>query len=213
MLCSSSPKDGRAPYEHKYVRLEGTPHTLLACSPSHLAGLARISPALDCMSSHNILDGRSLLLLGAGAALGVGACWLVSSAHSTSRDTVRTQSGTIASTTNRSAEASDSKNQSASALSGLAGAGAGAGVSVSRFQEDEVLTEQLTRNVQFFGLEGQQRIADAYVVIVGLGVSSTCAHMLQAVICRYISNAVPSLGTRHAGGSDPHASLAQLSAC
>ena len=38
-------------------------------------------------------------------------------------------------------------------------------------REDEVLSEQLTRNVQFFGEEPQQRIADAFVVVVGLGVS------------------------------------------
>jgi hypothetical protein len=43
--------------------------------------------------------------------------------------------------------------------------------SVRRFHEDDVLREQLTRNVQFFGLEGQQRVSDAYVIVVGLGVS------------------------------------------
>lgn len=37
-------------------------------------------------------------------------------------------------------------------------------------QEDEVITEQLTRNIQFFGLERQQRVADAFVIVVGLGV-------------------------------------------
>lgn len=43
--------------------------------------------------------------------------------------------------------------------------------SVRRFAEDDIIAEQLTRNVQFFGAEGQQRIADAFVVVVGLGVS------------------------------------------
>ena len=33
-----------------------------------------------------------------------------------------------------------------------------------------MVSEQLTRNIQFFGLEKQQRIADAFVVVVGLGV-------------------------------------------
>ena len=37
-------------------------------------------------------------------------------------------------------------------------------------REDEVIAEQLTRNVQFFGEDAQQRIADAFVVVVGLGV-------------------------------------------
>jgi hypothetical protein len=43
--------------------------------------------------------------------------------------------------------------------------------SVADFQDDDILVEQLTRNVQFFGLEAQQRIARAFVVVVGLGVS------------------------------------------
>jgi hypothetical protein len=39
------------------------------------------------------------------------------------------------------------------------------------FDRDEVLAEQLTRNVQFFGLEQQRAVARAFVVIIGLGVS------------------------------------------
>ena len=38
------------------------------------------------------------------------------------------------------------------------------------FENDAILAEQLTRNVQFFGLEGQKKIANAFVVVVGLGV-------------------------------------------
>ncbi len=45
-------------------------------------------------------------------------------------------------------------------------------------QDDEVITEQLTRNIQFFGLDRQQRIADAFVIVVGLGV---CVHCAQYV--------------------------------
>lgn len=44
--------------------------------------------------------------------------------------------------------------------------------SVASFHEDDILGEQLTRNVQFFGLEAQQRIGQAFVVVVGLGVSA-----------------------------------------
>ena len=36
--------------------------------------------------------------------------------------------------------------------------------------EDEVVREQLTRNLQFFGEEGQSRVSGAFVVVVGLGV-------------------------------------------
>lgn len=35
---------------------------------------------------------------------------------------------------------------------------------------DEVLTEQLTRNLQFFGADAQGRVARSFVVVVGLGV-------------------------------------------
>lgn len=45
--------------------------------------------------------------------------------------------------------------------------------------DDEILSEQFTRNVQFFGKEGQQKVSEAYVVVVGLGgVGSHAAHLL-----------------------------------
>ncbi|XP_057972265.1 tRNA threonylcarbamoyladenosine dehydratase isoform X2 [Malania oleifera] len=44
---------------------------------------------------------------------------------------------------------------------------------------DEIVSEQLTRNVQFFGLQSQQKVAASYVVIIGLGgVGSHAASML-----------------------------------
>ncbi|XP_055810943.1 tRNA threonylcarbamoyladenosine dehydratase [Solanum dulcamara] len=44
---------------------------------------------------------------------------------------------------------------------------------------DEVVSEQLTRNIQFFGLEAQQKVTASYVVVVGLGgVGSHAASML-----------------------------------
>lgn len=44
------------------------------------------------------------------------------------------------------------------------------GVGIENALEDEILAEQFTRNVQFFGNEGQAAIHKAFVVIVGLGV-------------------------------------------
>lgn len=45
--------------------------------------------------------------------------------------------------------------------------------------EDEVLAEQFTRNTQFFGREGQARVAGSFVVVIGLGgVGSHAAAML-----------------------------------
>ncbi|KAI3426846.1 hypothetical protein D9Q98_006792 [Chlorella vulgaris] len=47
------------------------------------------------------------------------------------------------------------------------------------FEQDEILAEQLTRNVQFFGLEAQKTIGGSFVVVVGLGgVGSHAAHLL-----------------------------------
>ena len=36
---------------------------------------------------------------------------------------------------------------------------------------DEILSEQFTRNTQFFGRDGQSQVHDAFVIVVGLGVS------------------------------------------
>ncbi|CAL5228157.1 g11237 [Coccomyxa viridis] len=45
--------------------------------------------------------------------------------------------------------------------------------------DDEVLGEHFTRNVQFFGRPGQERIMGAFVIVVGLGgVGSHAAHLL-----------------------------------
>nr|GMC93279.1 tRNA threonylcarbamoyladenosine dehydratase [Ipomoea batatas]GME19053.1 tRNA threonylcarbamoyladenosine dehydratase [Ipomoea batatas] len=44
---------------------------------------------------------------------------------------------------------------------------------------DEVVCEQLTRNIQFFGLDAQQKVTASYVVVIGLGgVGSHAANML-----------------------------------
>lgn len=52
-------------------------------------------------------------------------------------------------------------------------------VSVENFEEDDIIKEQLTRNVQFFGLPGQKEISKSFVVVVGLGgVGSHAAHLL-----------------------------------
>ncbi|KAL5574331.1 hypothetical protein UlMin_023928 [Ulmus minor] len=44
---------------------------------------------------------------------------------------------------------------------------------------DEIVAEQLTRNIQFFGLQSQQKVTASYVVVIGLGgVGSHAASML-----------------------------------
>lgn len=50
---------------------------------------------------------------------------------------------------------------------------------MQNFLDDEILNEQLTRNIQFFGEKGQRSIAESFVIVVGLGgVGSHAAHML-----------------------------------
>ncbi|WCJ25174.1 NAD(P)-binding Rossmann-fold superfamily protein [Euphorbia peplus] len=49
----------------------------------------------------------------------------------------------------------------------------------SNLLTDEIVSEQLTRNIQFFGLEAQQNVTASYVVVIGLGgVGSHAASML-----------------------------------
>lgn len=43
--------------------------------------------------------------------------------------------------------------------------------SLQEFEHDEILAEQLTRNVQFFGIDRQKIIANSFVAVIGLGVS------------------------------------------
>jgi glutamate-1-semialdehyde aminotransferase len=51
--------------------------------------------------------------------------------------------------------------------------------SLQEFDQDEVLAEQLTRNVQFFGLDNQKGITKSFVVVIGLGVRSNKASVQQ----------------------------------
>ena len=52
-------------------------------------------------------------------------------------------------------------------------------VSTFTHMDDEIVREHFTRNIQFFGEKGQQRVARAFIVVIGLGgVGSHCAHML-----------------------------------
>ncbi|XP_043808778.1 tRNA threonylcarbamoyladenosine dehydratase isoform X3 [Manihot esculenta] len=53
------------------------------------------------------------------------------------------------------------------------------GTSCPDLLTDEIVSEQLTRNIQFFGLESQRKVTASYVVIIGLGgVGSHAASML-----------------------------------
>ena len=62
------------------------------------------------------------------------------------------------------------------APSPAAAAGSKPGCSLSL--DDDIVGEQLTRNVQFWGRPGQERVCSAFVVVVGLGVSRNQAEEL-----------------------------------
>lgn len=110
----------------------------------------------------------------AGAALGAGAL-LLYTRLSSSRQAGAGQDGLEAAA---AASAAVGGNAASGGGGGLApppaaaarSQPAAAALDMSRFDEDEVLEEQLTRNVQFFGREAQRGIGGAFVVVVGLGV-------------------------------------------
>ncbi|PON83179.1 Ubiquitin-activating enzyme E [Trema orientale] len=53
------------------------------------------------------------------------------------------------------------------------------GMEASDLLSDDIVSEHLTRNVQFFGLESQHKVTGSYVVVIGLGgVGSHAASML-----------------------------------
>jgi hypothetical protein len=48
--------------------------------------------------------------------------------------------------------------------------------------DDEILGEHFTRNVQFFGREGQEKIMGAFVIVVGLGVRPLLYTLMRALL-------------------------------
>ncbi|XP_039054230.1 tRNA threonylcarbamoyladenosine dehydratase-like [Hibiscus syriacus] len=53
------------------------------------------------------------------------------------------------------------------------------GLAALNLLADEIVSEQLTRNIQFFGLDSQEKVTSSYVVVIGLGgVGSHAASML-----------------------------------
>lgn len=112
---------------------------------------------------------HTVLAFAAGAALGAGALYLYT------REAERSQQPVDGSAAAQAAGGGGGAVAAAGSGGGSATLAAqpspAAPVDMSHFDEDEILEEQLTRNVQFFGLEAQRRIGGAFVVVVGLGVS------------------------------------------
>lgn len=112
--------------------------------------------------------GQAAAAFAAGAALGAGALLL----YTRNQNTAAAAAGSVG--------LQHDGDAGAAPLPAAAANGATAsGFDMSHFDQDEILEEQLTRNVQFFGLEAQRRIGGAFVVVVGLGgVGSHAAHLL-----------------------------------
>lgn len=64
----------------------------------------------------------------------------------------------------------DAQPHSSSAASNADASGGTDAPTMARFEEDEILKEQFTRNVQFFGQDGQSKVTQSFVVVIGLGV-------------------------------------------
>lgn len=114
------------------------------------------------------MDSRSAALgFAAGAALGAGALYLYTCSQRCQQTAAPPDSAAVA---------QQLASGGGDALPGAAAAAPLHGpVDMGCFEQDEILEEQLTRNVQFFGLEAQKRIGGSFVVVVGLGVSSWAA--------------------------------------
>lgn len=113
-----------------------------------------------------IMDSRAgaAVAFAAGAALGATALYLCTRQQPPDR---------------MSNAAAGSQAPAAAAIAATAAAAEPAGstgtAGLRNFEQDEILAEQLTRNVQFFGLEAQKTIGGSFVVVVGLGVRAAPA--------------------------------------
>lgn len=114
-----------------------------------------------CSSQAGMEPRHAAAAFAAGAAVGLGATLLYTRA-TRSQNTAADQA----------AAAGEQGLAAAAPPLPVANGGSLPAFSMADFDSDEILEEQLTRNVQFFGLEAQRRIGGAFVVVVGLGVSS-----------------------------------------
>ena len=129
-------------------------------------------------------DGKSFWLgVAAGAAVGVGLGYAAQRAFATpcrapegahnktcfAQLPIMIVTGTMLSRTHALRCASTGHDSNAS-WAQLSHPEAQDGAKVGFSLEDEILAEHFTRNVQFFGREGQQRIMGSFVVVIGLGV-------------------------------------------
>ncbi|XP_045815755.1 tRNA threonylcarbamoyladenosine dehydratase-like [Trifolium pratense] len=109
---------------------------------------------------------KSLALLGGGALLGSLSTFFLLRLLQTQEKIVRRQ-------------CTDNATAETNGFEGCTIAGKSDKVVSDDLLKDEIVSEQLTRNIQFFGFESQQKVSASYVVVIGLGgVGSHAATML-----------------------------------
>lgn len=124
------------------------------------------------------MDGRVAAIFLGGAAAGAAA-YALATAFSGSNKALGLDAApfdSIASSSGAAARLAPTQQHAASQPPPLPPA---AQPDFSNFEQDEILQEQFTRNVQFFGQAGQLSVAKSFVVVIGLGgVGSHAAHLL-----------------------------------
>ncbi|CAA0814553.1 NAD(P)-binding Rossmann-fold superfamily protein [Striga hermonthica] len=138
------------------------------CHRSHLAR-AHTQTHDQIFSSEMGEKGKNLVLLGAGALLGSTATVAIFKLLKARRGGRKC---TVVETNELNSMEAESCNRTflEDVNHGLAG---------PDLLIDEIVSEQLTRNIQFFGLENQKKVVSSYVVVIGLGgVGSHAASML-----------------------------------
>ncbi|KAK2376861.1 NAD(P)-binding Rossmann-fold superfamily protein [Trifolium repens] len=110
---------------------------------------------------------KSLALLGGGALLGSLSTFFLLKLLQTQKNSVRRKCNENATAETNGFEGSTIAGKKSDKVVG------------DDLLKDEIVSEQLTRNIQFFGFESQQKVSASYVVVIGLGgVGSHAATML-----------------------------------
>lgn len=101
----------------------------------------------------------------------------------------------------------------AAAAAGAAGPAAAPSIATTLqldcLEEDDILQEQLTRNVQFFGLEKQKRIGSSFVVVIGLGVCLSASNCCTGILKQQPQEHTICCGRRVWGAMQPTCFCAQ----
>lgn len=116
------------------------------------------------------MDWQTIGALATGASIGAAISYLAMRQLQDSEATAKQKSPGVTIHASAGTTAAGSQPQAQATTSGRHAHG---GASLRHFETDEILSEHLTRNVQFFGLEAQRRICNSFVVVVGLGVSAS----------------------------------------